>query len=70
VLHDSIAKRMAPAPVKLRACFELICFTSEGIDAIKDTLITAKKAVNEENFVIDVYNHLHLLVQNYCTTLV
>jgi translation initiation factor 2 alpha subunit (eIF-2alpha) len=39
---------MAPSAVKLRAVFELNCFTSEGIDAIKDALVTAKKAVNDE----------------------
>lgn len=41
---------MAPAPVKLRADFELTCLTYEGIDAIKEALITAKELVNDEGF--------------------
>lgn len=45
-LCESIAKKMAPTPVKLRAGFELNCFTSEGIDAIKEALLTAKEVVN------------------------
>lgn len=41
---------MAPTPVKLRAGFELNCFTYEGIDAIKEALLAAKAAVNEKGF--------------------
>lgn len=41
---------MAPTPVKLRADFELTCFTYEGIDALKYALITAKKEVSDEAF--------------------
>jgi translation initiation factor 2 subunit 1 len=44
---------MAPSPVKLRAVFELQCFTSEGIDAIKEALLAAKKAVNDDQIIID-----------------
>ncbi len=54
VLKESIAKKMAPTPVKLRAGFELNCFTYEGIDAIKEALLAAKVAVNEEKFIVDV----------------
>ena len=39
---------MAPTPIKLRADFELTCFTYEGIDALKEALLTAKKEVNDE----------------------
>jgi len=49
-LFDSISKKMAPTAVKMRSVFELNCFTSEGIEAIKDSLLTAKKVVNDENF--------------------
>lgn len=41
---------MAPQPVKVRADFELTCFTDEGIDALRHALLTAKAVVNEENF--------------------
>lgn len=44
---------MAPTPVKLRAGFELNCFTYEGIDAIKEALLTAKKIVNDEEFKVE-----------------
>lgn len=37
---------MAPTPMKLRAEFELTCFTYEGIDAIKAALINARTKVN------------------------
>ena len=40
---------MAPSPVKIRADFELNCFTYEGIDAIKHALLTAKAAVNDDH---------------------
>jgi translation initiation factor 2 alpha subunit (eIF-2alpha) len=50
---------MAPSAVKIRTDFELNCFTSEGIDAIKEALIVAKNQVNEEDFKIDV-NYIEL----------
>ena len=49
VLIEAIAKKMAPTPIKLRADFELTCFTYEGIDALRSVLLTAKKAVNDEH---------------------
>ena len=54
VLIESIAKKMAPTPVKLRADFELTCFTYEGIDALRESLLTAKKEVFEENLQVAV----------------
>ena len=45
---------MAPTPVKLRADFEITCFTYEGVDALRDSLLVAKRAVNEETFKVDV----------------
>jgi translation initiation factor 2 subunit 1 len=53
-LQDSVAKKMAPTPVKLRADFEVTCFTYEGIDAIKEALLTARSQVNDETFQIAV----------------
>ena len=41
-LIDNIAKKMAPHPVKIRADFELTCFTYEGVDALRDTLLEAR----------------------------
>lgn len=45
---------MAPSPVKIRADFELNCFTYEGIDAIRHALLAAKSAVNDDNIKVDV----------------
>lgn len=45
---ESISRKMAPTPVKLRADFELTCFTYEGIDALRDSLLAAKNAVNDD----------------------
>lgn len=41
-LIEAISRKMAPSPVKIRADFELNCFTYEGIDAIKNALLAAK----------------------------
>lgn len=61
-LKESIAKKMAPTPVKLRAGFELNCFTYEGIDAIKEALLTAKLAVNDKQFVVEVIVFILVMV--------
>jgi translation initiation factor 2 subunit 1 len=53
-LIESISKKMAQQPTKLRATFELNCFTYEGIDAIKAVLIRTKREVNDDQFQIDV----------------
>jgi translation initiation factor 2 subunit 1 len=53
-LLENISKKMAPQPVKIRADFELTCFTYEGIDALKEALLTAKKETSEENFEVHV----------------
>mmetsp|Transcript_22098 Transcript_22098/g.16506 ORF Transcript_22098/g.16506 Transcript_22098/m.16506 type:complete len:98 (-) Transcript_22098:311-604(-) len=42
---------MAPTAVKIRGIFELNCFTSEGINAIKYALLKGKETVNDEHFV-------------------
>ena len=53
-LIESISKKMAQQPIKLRATFELNCFTYEGIDAIKAALIRTKREINDDQFTIDV----------------
>jgi translation initiation factor 2 subunit 1 len=54
VLIESISRKMAPTPVKIRADFELTCFTYEGIDALRDTLLAAKKEVSDEQIPVAV----------------
>jgi translation initiation factor 2 alpha subunit (eIF-2alpha) len=40
--------------MKLRADFELTCFTYEGIDALKEALITARTMTNAKDKDIQV----------------
>lgn len=47
-LLGNIHKKMAKAPVKLRAIFNLKCYTFEGIDAIRESLLEAKKQTSDE----------------------
>ena len=54
VLVEAISRKMAPTPLKLRADFELTCFTYEGIDALKAALLTAKATVNAKDPQIQV----------------
>lgn len=39
---------MAPTPIKLRADFDVICFSYDGIDALRETFFLAKKEVNDD----------------------
>ncbi|CAM9682776.1 unnamed protein product, partial [Chrysoparadoxa australica] len=41
VLTTYIKRRLAPQPIKVRADIEVTCYTYEGVDAIKDTLLEA-----------------------------
>lgn len=54
VLQDNISKKMAPSAVKLRAVFELTCFTYEGVDALKEALLVSKKEISEEKYQVAV----------------
>lgn len=47
-LVEAISRKMAPTPVKIRSDFELTCFTYEGVDAIREALLAAKRAVSDE----------------------
>lgn len=38
ILMSTIARRLTPQPIKLRADIELTCYTPAGIDAIKKAL--------------------------------
>jgi translation initiation factor 2 subunit 1 len=42
-LLANIHKKMAAAPIKLRAIFNLQCYTYEGIEAIRESLLEAKR---------------------------
>jgi len=43
----TIARRLTPQPIKLRADIELTCYTPSGIEAIKKALRAGEKASSE-----------------------
>ena len=47
ILLSTIARRLTPQPVKLRADIELTCYTPAGIDAIKKALRGGEAESNE-----------------------
>lgn len=47
LLMSTIARRLTPQPIKLRADIELTCYTPAGIDAIKKALRAGEKESNE-----------------------
>ncbi|KIY71126.1 eukaryotic translation initiation factor 2 subunit alpha [Cylindrobasidium torrendii FP15055 ss-10] len=48
VLMATIARRLTPQPIKLRADIELTCYTPQGIDAIKKALKKGEKESTEQ----------------------
>jgi translation initiation factor 2 subunit 1 len=49
-LLANISKKMAAKPIKLRAIFNLQCYTFEGIEAIRESLLETKKQTQNEKF--------------------
>jgi len=47
ILMTTIARRLTPQPIKLRADIELTCYTPAGIDAIKKALRAGEKQSSE-----------------------
>ncbi|KAI0075052.1 hypothetical protein K474DRAFT_1685472 [Panus rudis PR-1116 ss-1] len=47
ILVQTIARRLTPQPIKLRADIELTCYTPAGIDAIKKALRAGEQQSNE-----------------------
>ena len=43
---------MQAAPIKLRTRFNLQCYTYEGIDAIRESLLEAKAQTCDDNFTL------------------
>jgi translation initiation factor 2 subunit 1 len=46
----NIGKKMAAKPIKLRSNFNLQCYTYEGIEAIRESLLEAKKQTKNDKF--------------------
>jgi translation initiation factor 2 subunit 1 len=53
VLLDTINKKMASNPLKIRVDFALTCTTYEGVDVIKEALLVAKHQVNTDGWKVD-----------------
>ena len=49
-LLANIHKKMAAQPIKLRSIFNLKCYTFEGIDAIRESLLQAKAKTSDDQF--------------------
>ena len=48
VLLSTIARRLTPQPIKLRADIELTCYTDAGIEAIRKALRAVEKTSTEQ----------------------
>merc|ERR1712216_723534 len=57
ILMTQIKRRLSPQAVKVRADFEVTCFSYEGIDAIKAALFAGEKAGSTE----DIKVHIRLI---------
>jgi translation initiation factor 2 subunit 1 len=49
-LVSNIHKKMAAKPMKIRSRFNLHCYTYEGIEAIKESLLEAKRQTSDDKF--------------------
>lgn len=53
VLLEIIHKKMTSNPLKIRVDFALTCTTFEGVDVIKEALLSAKHAVNVDGWKLE-----------------
>lgn len=53
VLMQTLRRKMPLNPFKIRVDFKLTCTTYDGIEVIKEALLTAKHAINDEEWKID-----------------
>mmetsp|Transcript_14751 Transcript_14751/g.22873 ORF Transcript_14751/g.22873 Transcript_14751/m.22873 type:complete len:203 (-) Transcript_14751:304-912(-) len=49
-LMKNIQKKMSVAPSKIRTLFNLKCYTYEGIEAIRESLLEAKRQTSDDKF--------------------
>lgn len=47
-LFQEIKRRLTPPSVKVRADFEMTCYTYEGVDGIRDALRAGEKLSNQQ----------------------
>ena len=50
MLLMNIKKKMSAQLIKLRCLFSLQCYTYEGIEAIRESLLEAKKQMQDDNY--------------------
>jgi len=53
VLLETIHRKMATNPLKIRVDFTLTCTSYEGVDVIKEALLTARHHVNTDGWKLD-----------------
>ena len=53
VLMATLKRKMPLNPFKIRVDFKLTCTTYDGIEVIKEALLTAKHAINDEEWKLD-----------------
>ena len=57
VLLDTLSRKMPQNPVKIRAACKLTSTTTDGIDVIREALLTAKHALNDEKWQLEFKMH-------------
>ncbi len=72
-LMAEIKRRLTPQPVRIRAEFEITCFSYDGIDSIKEALKAGLKH-NNNGFEIKVWQNVFIYIifvvpSSCCTTL-
>jgi len=53
-LKKEILRRLTPQPIKLRADFELTCYSLRGIEDIKESLLAGKKAAESKEVKVSI----------------
>lgn len=53
VLLKTIHSKMSSPPSKIRVDFTLTCTTFEGVDVIQEALLTAKHAINDDQWKLE-----------------
>ena len=66
---ETLQRKIPQNPIKIRADCKLTCTTSDGIDVIKEALLTAKHALNDEKNKIEFKMHASPIYRVEITTL-
>ena len=66
---ETLQRKMPQNPIKIRADCKLTCTTSDGIDVIKEALLTAKHALYDETWKLEFKMHASPIYRVEVTTL-